>query len=577
MKIFTYILNKRLTAWLECNEVLSDLQNGFRPNRSCQEHMITLHNIALNRKLNGEDTYCCFIDFRKAFDSVDRKLLWQKLIHYGVNGPFLGTLKCMYAGFECAVEVNGSCTPWFNVSNGVKQGCLLSPSLFNLFVNDLLLSLSASEHGIDCGGDTKIPALAFADDIVLIAPNPQKLQALINMTFSWCTKNGIQFNLQKTKVMHIRHKRRPQSSFVFKCGNNQIQYCDEYKYLGLWINQYLDTKEIVGKVNLAARRALGCLISKAKALGGLSYNTYTYLYDTLVAPVMDYSSCIWGSEHYNTLEVTQNNALRFFLGVGRSHPIVSLQGDMGWIPAGFRHNLQFIKWWLRTRSQEPNRISKKVFTWSMRLAENGKIRNWCWQVRKLLTCLQLPEFYLTYNPPASCFNQLLHLVKDRIFRVASDKWIAMLNKPAMKNSETGGKLKLYKLFKAEPTPASYVLSPLDPGPRWVMASLRAGCLPLGVETGRYRIPKVPLERRVCLACNSNSIEDEFHFVMVCNKLEHERNKLLYHITQTDPSFMHLHPFNKFLYILNNESCCQNLIAKCLYKMFKLRSSFLYHS
>ena len=60
-------------------------------------------------------------------------------------------------------------------------------------------------------------------------------------------------------------------------------------------------------------------------------------------------------------------------------------------------------------------------------------------------------------------------------------------------------------------------------------------------------------------------------------VEHERNKLLYHITQTDPSFMHLHPFNKFLYILNNESCCQNLIAKCLYKMFKLRSSFLYHS
>ena len=144
--------------------------------------------------------------------------------------------------------------------------------------------------------------------------------------------------MQKTKVMHIRHKRRTQSSFVFKCGNNQIQYCNEYKYLGLWIIQYLDTKEIVGKVNLAARRALGCLISKAKALGGLSYNTYTYLYDTLVAPVMDYSSCIWGSEHYNTLEATQNNALRFFLGVGRSYPIVALQGDMSWIPTGFRHN-----------------------------------------------------------------------------------------------------------------------------------------------------------------------------------------------------------------------------------------------
>ena len=138
---------------------------------------------------------------------------------------------------------------------------------------------------------------------------------------------------------------------------------------------------------------------------------------------------------------------------------------MGWIPAGFRHNFQFIKWWLRTRSQDPNRISKKAFTWSMRLAENGKARNWCRQARKLLACLQLPELYSTYNPPASSFHQLLHLVKDRIFRVASEKWIETLNKPVMKNLESGGKLKLYKLFKAEPTPASYVLSPLDPGPR----------------------------------------------------------------------------------------------------------------
>ncbi len=112
---------------------------------------------------------------------------------------------------------------------------------------------------------------------------------------------------------------------------------------------------------------------------------------------------------------------------------------MGWIPAGFRHNFQFIKRWLRssTCSQDPNRISKKVFTWSMRLAENGKTRNWCWQARKLLACLQLPELYSTYNPPASSFHQLLHLVKDRIFRVASEKWIETLNKPVMKTQNQG--------------------------------------------------------------------------------------------------------------------------------------------
>ena len=71
-----------------------------------------------------------------------------------------------------------------------------------------------------------------------------------------------------------------------------------------------------------------------------------------------------------------------------------------------------------------------------------------------------------------------------------------------------------------------------------MASLRAGCLPLGVETGRYRIPKVPLERRVCQVCNSDLVEDEFHFDMVCNKPEHESNKLLHYITQAKGPVIH---------------------------------------
>ena len=190
MKLYTYDLNKRLTLWLESNDILSDLQTGFRPNRSCHDHMIALYNIALNRRLNGKDIFCCFIDFRKAFDTVNRKILWQKLSQYGIDGLFLKTLQSMYDGSEYTVEINGCCTPWFQVKNGVKQGCLLSPSLFNLYVNDLLVSLSMSEHGIDCDG-CKIPALAYADDIVLLASNPQELQTLINVTQSWCLRNGI--------------------------------------------------------------------------------------------------------------------------------------------------------------------------------------------------------------------------------------------------------------------------------------------------------------------------------------------------------------------------------------------------
>ena len=73
LKLYTSVLNQRLKSWLESNNILSQLQNGFRPHRSCQDHMILLYNIVLNRKLLSEDTFLCYIDFRKVFDSVNKK------------------------------------------------------------------------------------------------------------------------------------------------------------------------------------------------------------------------------------------------------------------------------------------------------------------------------------------------------------------------------------------------------------------------------------------------------------------------------------------------------------------------
>ena len=68
-----------------------------------------------NRKLSGNDTFCCYVDFKKAFDSVNRECLWDKLARYGINGPFLSTLQSLYEEYQCCVEVNGNCTPWFEV------------------------------------------------------------------------------------------------------------------------------------------------------------------------------------------------------------------------------------------------------------------------------------------------------------------------------------------------------------------------------------------------------------------------------------------------------------------------------
>ena len=88
----------------------------------------SITSIVENRFIESKDTYACFIDFRKAFDSVDRPLLWRKLRdRYGIKGNFLAAIQALYKDVQCSVSINQASTDWFSISSGVKQGCIYSP------------------------------------------------------------------------------------------------------------------------------------------------------------------------------------------------------------------------------------------------------------------------------------------------------------------------------------------------------------------------------------------------------------------------------------------------------------------
>ena len=150
-KTYCRILNHRLREWLEANDALSDEQNGFRSDRSCQDHIFTLTSIVENRMGRKEDTFTCFIDFKKAFDCVNRDVLWEKLaIRFGLSGHFLLAIKALYEDVLCSVNVNQTLTDWFCVNNGVKQGCILSPTLFVMFIDDLVQDINLAQLGVNC-------------------------------------------------------------------------------------------------------------------------------------------------------------------------------------------------------------------------------------------------------------------------------------------------------------------------------------------------------------------------------------------------------------------------------------------
>ena len=151
-KLYCAILYERLNKWVEANEIISDCQNGFRKQRGTIDHLSSLTSLIETRKLQKKSTFVCFIDFRKAYDKVNRNLMWEKLIHLGITVKMYSNLRAIYDHVKCSVRINGYHTDWFKVNSGLKQGCLLSPILFNLFVNDLTVALDVSGYGVDIDG-----------------------------------------------------------------------------------------------------------------------------------------------------------------------------------------------------------------------------------------------------------------------------------------------------------------------------------------------------------------------------------------------------------------------------------------
>ena len=148
-KLLCHIMNYRLCDYLESNQLLYEEQNGFRSGRGCADHIFSLHSIVQCRKTLGKDTFAVFIDFRKAFDSVNRDLVWSKVERcFGVDGSFLNLLKSLYKCVSSCVNINDSLSDWFDVDMGVKQGCVLSPVLFSMFIDDLVVDINKTGQGV---------------------------------------------------------------------------------------------------------------------------------------------------------------------------------------------------------------------------------------------------------------------------------------------------------------------------------------------------------------------------------------------------------------------------------------------
>ena len=181
-KVYTHIINSRLTVWAESNFVLTDAQAGFRNGRSTVDHIFTLHAAIEKQFANNSKLYVTFVDFKKAYDAVNRNILWSVLFHSGIQGKMLRNLKAMYRSVQACVMSKSEVSGYFECFQGLKQGCVASPVLFSLLINELANEIiGKAKHGIPLGpNEIELFLLLFADDLTLFASTVIGLQNQLN-------------------------------------------------------------------------------------------------------------------------------------------------------------------------------------------------------------------------------------------------------------------------------------------------------------------------------------------------------------------------------------------------------------
>ena len=227
-KLFNSVLNCRLTNFLDANNPICQEQIGFRKKHRTTDHLFIIKNILEKYKKSKKTLYLLFVDFKKAFDQVWHTGLFYKLACTGVSTRFYNLIKDMYSKIKVSVQRNEFLSPEFISSIGVRQGDNLSPTLFNIFINDIP-SLFKNECQPAKFGNLSIPCLLYADDLVILSEARDGIQHAANKLNEWSKLWGLKVNVSKTKILTSA----PLSEPCIHLNGEPIEQVSSFRYLGL--------------------------------------------------------------------------------------------------------------------------------------------------------------------------------------------------------------------------------------------------------------------------------------------------------------------------------------------------------
>lgn len=357
-KIFSKCIFRRIRTILDEHQPRE--QAGFRKGFSTTVHLQTINQVIEKSTEYQKTLNIAFIDFRKAFDTIEHVMVWKALKNQNVPNKIIRILKNLYTNSSAKISLESKGN-MFKLNRGVRQGDPMSPAIFCAVLEEIFKSLNWNSYGIKIEGEY-LNNLRFADDITIFSSSTAEMKIMLQELESACRVAGLKMNVEKSKLMSNGIRER------IVLNNQEIEYVDEYIYLGQLIAiENRQDKEINNRITRGWNQ-----FWKHKSIleSNLTQTTRAFLFDAAVLPVLTYGSQTWNFSvrSTNKLQIAQRGMERSILKVSRRQKIrnSTIRKRTGFTDVIQRAKQQKWNWGGHIARLHDNRWTSKTTKWTPR-------------------------------------------------------------------------------------------------------------------------------------------------------------------------------------------------------------------
>jgi len=543
------------------------------PGCRTSDHIFSLRTL-IDKYVNGSTRgklYACFIDFKKAFDSVWHEGLLTRLLQYNINGNFYSLIKNLYSKSKCFIKLGSKRTGTFEYTRGVRQGCILSPLLFNLYLNELSLQLDQTIRSdpIILPNNTRLSSLLYADDLVLLSKSKEGLQNCIDTVGNFCSNWQMNVNDKKSKVMIISKKRCNKTNQPsFQINKKYLDIVNEFTYLGVKLTS---TGNFNAHLDQTREKALHAFFKLTHVINfrELKSKAANKLFDSLISPILTYGCEVWGTYQKQNFDIWDKNQIekvhlrfcKYYLGINRKSSNIASRSELGRFPLKIFIDTLILKFYNHLITLPDDSIAKQSFLISKSLFSQAKL-SFHYNLQNIFNLYNLGDLSILGNNLIT--NTTIAEFSCKMKNAYFEKWKSDI--------QTSNKLSFFRSFKDNYESEKYLDIIDNFEQRRHFTKFRVSNHQLAIETGRYQ--KMPIEDRICTLCDKHVVESEIHLLFHCPFYTHLRNEFFGQIDSNDINQQSDHlKLTRKLFHSNDEKTIQRF-SKYIHKCFKSRQDEL---